>query len=256
MMNRSRGALEWSRTHSSKFELDKTGLMTFTHRRIPDPTHPGKTMPITRPPITINGHLIKSSPSLKFLGIILDQELRFTAQADNAAAKGKFWITQTRRIAKSSKGIKGHLARQLYMAAAVPAMLYGASVWLTPIRRSGSRGTKSKGSIGTANKLSRVQRMAATHITGALRTTATDVLEAHADLLPMDLLIDKHCYREALRLATLPSAHPLHSHVKKAARNKPRKHPAPLHEIFHAFSLHPADIETIAPIRHPQSKLD
>ena len=59
-------------------------------------------------------------------------------------------------------------------------------------------GTKSKGSVGAARKLSRVQRMAATYVTGALRTTATDVLEAHADLLPMELLIDKHCYREAL----------------------------------------------------------
>jgi ribonuclease HI len=66
----------------------------------------------------------------------------------------------------------------------------------------------------------------------------------------MELLIDKHCYREALQLATLPASHPLHLHVKKAARNKPQKHPAPLHEILHAFSLHPANIETIAPVCH------
>lgn len=110
MITRPKGALEWSRTHYSKFELDKTGLMTFTHRRIPDPTRPGKTMSTPRPPIVIDSHSIKLSPSLKFLGIILDQELRFKAQADHAAAKGKFWITQTRRIAKSGKGIKGHLA--------------------------------------------------------------------------------------------------------------------------------------------------
>src|ERR1700733_9329346 len=127
MMTRPKGALEWSHTHNSKFELDKTGLMTFTHRRSPDPACPGKTIPLPRPPLVINGHAINSSPSLKFLGIVLDQELQFTAQANHAAAKGKYWITQTRRVSKLGKGIKGHIARQLYNA----AMLYGASVWLT-----------------------------------------------------------------------------------------------------------------------------
>jgi hypothetical protein len=178
MMTRLQGTLEWALTHNSKFELDKSGLMTFTHKRVPDPTRRGKTIPLPRPPININGHSINSSPTIKFLGIILDQELRFKAQADHAAAKGKFWITQTCRISKSAKGIKGHIARQLYLAAAVPAMFYGASIWLTPINRSSVRGRKLKGFVGAATKLNRVQRMASIHITEAMRTTARDVLNA------------------------------------------------------------------------------
>jgi len=58
--------------------------------------------------------------------------------------------------------------------------------------------------------------MAAIHTTGALQTTANDILDAHADLLPIDLLIDKHCFREALQMASLLSTHPLHTHIKKA----------------------------------------
>ena len=253
MVTRPKGALEWSHNHVSKFELDKTGLIVFTNRRIPDPARPNKTIALHRPSVTINGQEIKASQSLKFLGVILDQELRFKAQADHAAAKGKFWITQTRRISKTTKGIKSHISRQLYKAAAVPAMMYGASIWLTPIVRSTVRGKRSKGSIGAATKLAKVQRMAAIHITGAMRTTATDVLDAHADLLTMDLLIDKHCFREALRLATLPKSHPLYSHVKAAAKHKPRKHPSPLHEIMHAYSIDPTTIETITPVRHAPS---
>lgn len=157
---------------------------------------------------------------------------------------------QTRRIAKSAKGIRGHLSRQLYNAAAVPAMLYGASVWLTPIVRSSIQRIKSKGSVGAADKLARVQRLAALHITGAMCTTAGDTLNAHANLLPMELLIDKHCYREALRLATIPPMHPLFKHVKSAAHLKPKHLPAPLHEIMHAYSLHPAEIERILAVRH------
>jgi hypothetical protein len=75
MMTRPQGVLEWAQTHNSKFELDKSGLMTFTHKRVPDPTRQGKTIPLPRPPIVINGHPINSSPTIKFLGIILDQEL-------------------------------------------------------------------------------------------------------------------------------------------------------------------------------------
>lgn len=83
-----------------------------------------------------------------------------------------------------------------------------------------------------------------------MHTTASDVLDAHADLLPMDLLINKHCFREALRLATLPKSHPLHSHVLCAVKHKPRRHPSPLHEIMHTYSLDPPSIESIAPVRH------
>jgi len=128
-------------------------------------------------------------------------------------------------------------------------MLYAASVWLTPITRRGDGMRKSRGSVGAATKLARVQRMAAIHITGALRTTANDTLDAHADLLPLDLLIDKHCFREALRLATLPTTHPLQSHVKKAAKRKPKKFPSPLHVLFHAYPIDPPSVETIEAVR-------
>jgi len=77
---------------------------------------------------------------------------------------------------------------------AVLKILYAASVWLTSIQHKGEGIQKSKGSVGAATKLVRVQRMVAIHITGALQTTANDVLDAHTDILPMDLLIDKYCF--------------------------------------------------------------
>ena len=154
------------------------------------------------------------------------------------------------RISKTIWGIRGHLARQLYTTVAIPKMHYAASVWLTLIRRKGDGMRKSKGSVGAATKLARVQRIVAIHITGALRTAANDILDAHADLLPIDLLIDKHCFWEALRMATLPSTHPLYTHVKKAAKHKPKKYPTPLHELFHIFPINPPSVETIEVVRH------
>jgi ribonuclease HI len=130
-------------------------------------------------------------------------------------------------------------------------MLYGASTWITPIDRDGNGGghKKARGSVGSAAKLGRVQRMATIHITGGLRSSPSDLLDAHADILPIELLIDKYCHREALRLAALPPSHPLAPHVKKAARRKPRRHPSPLHDILHAYNIDPPSIEKIAATR-------
>jgi hypothetical protein len=211
MMTCPKGALEWSASHFSKFELDKTGLMTFTTKKVPHPTLSAKRIPLPRPLLIINGHSIPSSPTHKFLGIILDQELRFKAQADATTAKGKFWITQTQCIAKTAKGILGWLSCHLYIAAAIPAMLYGTSAWITPINRGGEGRKKARESVGTVAKLRQVQRMAAIHITGGLHSSPLDLLDVHADILPIELLIDKHCHREALRLATLPLSPARHS---------------------------------------------
>ena len=58
--------------------------------------------------------------------------------------------------------------------------------------------------MGHICRLARVQRQALLVMTGALRTTATDTMEAHADLLPFDLLVDRLCHRSAVRLSRPP----------------------------------------------------
>ncbi|KAF8218529.1 hypothetical protein L208DRAFT_1350502, partial [Tricholoma matsutake] len=58
---------------------------------------------------------------------------------------------------------------------------------------------------------------AAKLITGSLSTTAGDVLDIHANLLPIDLLYHKILFCAIICLASLPSSHPLHNHVHSAA---------------------------------------
>jgi len=53
MVTRPNGVLEWSHDHTSKFELDKTGLIVFTNRRVSDPVCPQKTVPLSRLAVTI-----------------------------------------------------------------------------------------------------------------------------------------------------------------------------------------------------------
>ena len=94
-----------------------------------------------------------------------------------------------------------------------------------------------------------VQCQATLHATGALRTAPTDSLDAHADLLPFPLLVEKLLHRVATRIATLPKTHPLATHANKAARKYVKRHRAPLHELLHSNKIDPNEYEVIRPIR-------
>ena len=97
--------------------------------------------------------------------------------------------------------------------------------------------------------------MATTAITGALRTSASDVMEAHANLLPIELTMDRVCHWAALRLAALPESHPLFKPVRQSARRFLKRHRSPLHHLFHAFNVLPQDCETIMPLTCPPNEV-
>ena len=69
-------------------------------------------------------------------------------------------------------------------------------------------------------KLESIQRKVSILITGALSSTPTDLLNIHADLLPMPLAIDKTRQRAAVRIASLPALHPLAPLTQDAASRK------------------------------------
>lgn len=250
MMTRVGGALDWAKSHQSSFDIVKTGLVGFTRQRIENPIGTSKTIPTLRPSITITGREITAKSSHTFLGLIMDQELRFKEQVARALARGTAWALQFRRLSKPSSGMPGQYARRLYLSVAIPRMLYAADIFYTPVTGKGLPGIKARGSVGIANKLARVQRIAALQITGGMRTSATDMLNAHSNLLPFHLLLNRTCYRSGLRLATLPKGHPLHRHARLAANRSVQTHRSPIHALIDAFKLKPAEIEEIQAIRH------
>jgi hypothetical protein len=90
-----------------------------------------------------------------------------------------------------------------------------------------------------------IQRRAALMITGAMKTTATDMVEVMANLIPFNLLVDKYRQCAAIRLAMLLPMHPLHKPIKNAASKLVKHHATPLHDLMHRFNIHPQSIETI-----------
>ena len=129
-------------------------------------------------------------------------------------------------------------------------MFYAADIFLTPHQNAGSTRLSVPSNCTILNKLATVQRRAAIMITGALKTTATDITEIMANLLPLQILVDKIRYRAALRLATLPPTHPLYKPVKNAAKRLVKRHKTLLHDLMHRYKLQPDNIETINATRY------
>jgi hypothetical protein len=239
IMTRPDGAYSWAAKHDCHFAVEKFGLMGLTRRREKNPEKHGRTRPVQRPPIKIGQHVVKPTTTHKFLGLIMDQELRFKEHTNYALKKGETYINQYRRLARPTKGVTAKHMRTYYLTVAVPRMLYAADVFLIPATE------RRKGTKGSINKLARIQRQAALDITGALRSTANDTLDAHANLLPFPLLVSKAVHRAAVRLACLPDSHPLATKVQKAAKRYVKRHRSPIHEIIHAYSLNPERMEKI-----------
>ena len=240
MLERQDGGYEWSRTHNSNFETSKFALIDFTRSKTKE-----------RHPITIRNTLIKPSHHHRFLGVIMDQELTWKEHAAYAVGKGTEYVLQLRRLSRTSMGIPAKLMCQLYQSVAIPKFTYAADIWFRPLFKGNSTESIQRGSKGIADRLTSVQRIAALSITGAMRTTPTDSLEAHANLFPIPLLMQKICHRATVRLATLPQSHPLHIRLKWIAKHNVQKHRSSLHNLLHSFQIFPADVETLDHTKKP-----
>ncbi|KIK95473.1 hypothetical protein PAXRUDRAFT_45220, partial [Paxillus rubicundulus Ve08.2h10] len=161
------------------------------------------------PPMAIRGTVIKSSPTHRFLGVLVDNMLRWHAHINNAIGKGTAYVMQLCHLSLSVKGIPLLLMKQLYMLVAVLKMLYAVDLWFHPLYVE-DLDTTHWGSIGIAKRLGRIQHLAIISITGTMCTTATDVLEAHAKLIPLQHRIQNLCHQAILCFAAHPPLHPLH----------------------------------------------
>ena len=127
-----------------------------------------------RTPLNLRGLGIPSRPCIKLLGVEIDNELRWKQQGAVAIKKGQDWLIQFSRLSRASKGIATKYMRQLYMAVAIPRMLYAADVFLPPVAIDPRRREEGKrrGGQATLGKLASIQRKA-----GAMSITAGDAAD-------------------------------------------------------------------------------
>ena len=247
MMERPGGCFEWSYIHNSPFELTKTALMNFP-RSYRDPIPGSLSLDKPNQDGSTSNSLTAPVMSYKYLWIIFNSKLWWSLQHTKALTAASFWASRIWRLAKSASGISTSGVKQLYNTVAVPRFTYGAEVWYTPLHCP--NGSKNMcGSVKITNKLCTAQRKISKVITGGLSTMAGDILDAHAYMLPIDLLFNKLLFRSMLRLCLLPKSHSLQPLVRKAAKRKVKRHLSPIHNLIQFARINPRKIEVIDPVR-------
>jgi len=250
LFQRDGGPAAWGRTHFSTYEFHKFAAIWVSRKRKQITELGGRNRRVKQPPTKIkidNEHEVTTTPTHKFLGVLLDNELRFQKHAALAIAKGERWVSEVKKL---SKGMHRMLTRRLFYSVAAPSMLYAADVWCTqPAKRSGTKIARGMGAA--IRKMESIQRKVALQATGALRTTPSDLLFAHADMLPLRLYIKTLCQRAALRVATLPKEHPIYSVARKAMGRRLKWHTSPLYEILDSAKIRTNEIETIGTSTKP-----
>ena len=227
MMERVGGVAEWLLTHNSPLKYSKLALVDFAHSRSPK----------ERTPLCLPQKEISPSENTKYLGVIFDQHLNWKAQHVYTSVKGTKWTSQVRRLMRSTWGIMPNHTRRLYMSVAIPRILYAVDIWGSSLGK--------KGYSKVTRQLTTIQRVGVLAVTGGLRTSPTDTLDASAFLLPAPKLISKWCHRAAARMATLPSEHPLHKVVGRKVAGELKRHKAPINNLLSDFKHGTKEFEKI-----------
>ena len=120
--------MEWSGAHNSQFEASKSVLVDFTCSKSK-----------WHPPMELSRVILAPQPAHKFLGVSLDQELRWNHQVSNSLARVTKWVMAFWWLAHPSAGIRPQLMKQLYNTVAIPRMTYVADIWYTPVYKQKGR---------------------------------------------------------------------------------------------------------------------
>lgn len=198
-------------------------------------------------PLEIDQQKIEPVEQIKYLGVIIDKGLKWKAHAQYALGKGTRTVAALRRLGKQTYGIPSEHMKRLYQTVVIPRMFYAAECYIKPIGNLGREQTnsKGKGSVTITKRYKQVQRKMAIAITGAMNTTAGDIAEIHAGLIPVQALLNWICIRATVRLATLPKEHPLYAHFQRANRKMVKRYPTQLHFLAQYAEIKAENMETI-----------
>jgi len=242
-MERREGGFEWAKDHNSNFEISKVAVMHCQPRVRKPGDHPN-------PVLRLQGRVVKEVESYKYLGVNIDAQLRWRVQENGALAKATSYIMMFHRLTRTNLGIRPRLMHLLYISVAVPKMTYALDVWFVPPHKKEGKRDNS-GSVRAQKAMGKIQRIATWAITGGLWTSPNDLLDAHAGVLPVNLMLERICHVAVVRTATLPGSHPLRAMICRYSKNPAKTHLAPLQKLIECFKIKPHRLETIRPDPRP-----
>ena len=152
--------------------------------------------------LSLNGVAIDWVDEFKYLGVVLDRNLRLTRHVEYVTARVRKRLDVMRILAHLS-GVTARILKTFYVATVRSVLEYGAHVF----------GLMSRNSI---ERLSRLQNAAMRVILGAPKGTGNDAMRSEIDLPPLDVRYEVATATFVERVAS-NAGHPLHRSVLVSA---------------------------------------
>ncbi|CAD7089303.1 unnamed protein product [Hermetia illucens] len=147
---------------------DKTEVVLITKRRKQ-----------TSVKVRIGEHIIQSQPTLKYLGVMVDQRLKFKSHLENLPTKASGLATLLARMLPNIGGPRQ--SRRLLISRVVSSiLLYAAPVWASSLKVEADR-----------RKIAAPYRLSALRTSCAYRTTSDEAACVKAGMIPIGILVNE-----------------------------------------------------------------
>ena len=186
---------KWEKESGAVFEASKTAFIHFTRYN--------DLLRDSDMPLYFKEDRIQPSQSIKVLGVIMDQGLRFKEHLAEKAGKALKAALALKRL----QGLNPSTMRQLFTATVAPVMDYASPIWYLAV------------SDKTLAVLHRAQRVAAQAIVGGFRTLGLDVAVLEAGIPSLRQRLHEQTLRFWISIQKLEASH-IHA---KLAKTKPIK---------------------------------
>jgi hypothetical protein len=186
-------AVEWSTKNDLTIHPNKTNMVLFTNKKTNQGWNPPK---IGNTPIPLQ-------QSFKYLGIILDSKLTFKEHIRQKCDSTMRTFFQVKQAISSKWGLSPKIVKWIYTTVIRPRMTYAAIIWWE--RSTYTQEIKS---------LQKIQRLATTSITGAMKTTPNIALDSITGLIPLHIHIRAEAMKAYIRMKATNSwkSGPSHGH--------------------------------------------
>ena len=196
--------LKWAAIHGATFAPQKYEMVHLT--RSPKKFNMTAT-------VDLGSATVKPETAIRVLGLHIDGKLKWGPHVKKVRAKMASQGLASSMVAASTWGATLNKARQVYSAVVRPAMTYAAATWHTPRGLRDFNGTNSK-------HLGVIQNGCLRKVLGAYRATSVNVLEAEAEIAPMQTTLDMAVLRNQATRGTHSVTKIGNSKIRRRLRGK------------------------------------
>lgn len=159
---------QWLDVHGLKLATEKTELVIITEKRIP-----------LNVDMQVLTQTIRTKDSIKYLGMMLDSRLNFTAHLRYSASKAAKITSSLSRL-MANVGGPTESKRRLIMSTVESVLIYGAEFWADSAKQ-----------LCRGKLISKVQRTAALRVASAYRTVSESAIMVISSTIPIELLAEE-----------------------------------------------------------------